>query len=172
MGIISAIKNKITHQDEYGDLDDVEATRSQVLGEPMNDIAMDDYVPQSKYATPAAARFNPVRTHNIGPPEFAEQAPPAPVPIAGRRADELMPADRMINNNPMYSPAPAPPFGEPMSMAPQAPQMLTNTTQQNDERIIEKIEYLRQDIKSLQDDIELLTERIKNVQQRVEARKF
>jgi len=173
MGLFSAVKDKIIHRnDGLGDMDisGPDEMRSHVLGEPMNDFGNEPMQPQSKYAPPSLSRMDTTRTHNIGP---GPNDTMPPTQLIGRTANDLMPADRFRNESPMYSPAPPQPFGsqlgEPMQMQPQTMQ---NPAQQNNERIIEKIEYLRQDIKSLKDDIELLTERIKNVQQRVEDKRY
>lgn len=162
MGLFGAIRDRIAHRDDFEDTmvdtSDMGAMRSRVLGEPMNDMGNDEFVPNSRYATPAASRFNPVRVHNIGPQEG--------MGIVGRRADDLMPADRL--QSPMFSPAPTQ-FGEqpsnnPMSIGP--------SINSSNERILEKIEYLRQDIKMLKDSLDLIGERIKNIQARVEGRGY
>ncbi|MAH43040.1 hypothetical protein CL614_04950 [archaeon] len=165
MGLLSAVKNKIIHRDEGMDMGGPDEIRSHVLGEPPNDFA-EPMPPQSRYAPPALSRMDPVRTHNIGP--GPNEPAPSAAPI-GRTANDLMPADRMGNENPMFSPAPPSPF-EPAP--PQGPPTLTNPPQQNNERIMEKIDYIREDIRSLKHEIELMNERVKNIQNRIEHRGY
>lgn len=174
MGLLGTLKDKITHKDDMP-LDDIETTRSHVLGEPTEDVG-NDYVDNSRYAPPSLARQNTQRTHNIGPTPNStvdnkqNQGPG----VVGRTANDLMPADRVKQENPMYAPAPQGPVSSGPSQQSQGPPSLQGSSgpDANNEKIIEKIEYLRQDIRSLKNDIELLSERIKNIQQRVERRNY
>ena len=146
------IKDKLLHRnfDELGDI------KSHVLGEPP--LPEDDnYYPTARYTPPGMQRMQTERRVNIGTPaplansDMNGPLPPEPnLPPIGMRPAPSNQFDQRFNSSGFNEPA-------------DAPMSINNDNSRDMRHLEDKLDFMRQEMKTLREQMELANERLKSV---------